>query len=108
MNQQEQRIYRIGEFVIDADRRLILAAGNEVKIQPRAFDLLIYLLENRDRAVSKEELLESVWPGQFISETVMSRAVMKARKAVGDDAHSQAVIKTLHVQPPSQKLAHLH
>jgi DNA-binding winged helix-turn-helix (wHTH) protein len=64
--------------------------------QCRAFDLLVYLLENRDRAVSKEELLESIWPGQFISETVMSSAVMKARKAVGDDAHSQSVIKTLH------------
>jgi DNA-binding winged helix-turn-helix (wHTH) protein len=96
MNQQKQGISRIDGYVIDADRRLILAADDEVEIQPRAFDLLVYLLENRDRAVSKEELLESIWPGQFISESVMSSAVMKARKGVGDDAHSQSVIKTLH------------
>ena len=96
MNQQKQGISRIDGYVIDADRRLILAADDEVEIQPRAFDLLVYLLENRDRAVSKEELQESIWPGQFISETVMSSAVMKARKAVGDDAQSQLFIKTLH------------
>jgi len=96
MNQQKQGVYHIDGHVIDADRRLILAAGKEVEIQPRAFDVLIYLLKNRDRAVSKEELQEDVWPGQFISETVMARAIMKARKAVGDDAHSQTVIKTLH------------
>jgi DNA-binding winged helix-turn-helix (wHTH) protein len=96
MNQKKQGISRIDGYVIDADRRLILAADDEVEIQPRAFDLLVYLLENRERAVSKEELQESIWPGQFISESVMSSAVMKARKAVGDDAHSQSVIKTLH------------
>jgi DNA-binding winged helix-turn-helix (wHTH) protein len=96
VNQQRQGIYRIDGYVIDSDRRLILAAGNEVEIQPRAFNLLVHLLENHDRAVSKEELQGSIWPGQFISETVMSSAVMKARKAVGDDAHSQSVIKTLH------------
>lgn len=96
MSQRQQGVYRIDGYVIDVDRRLILTAGKEVKVQPRVFDVLIYLLDNRERAVSKEELQEGVWPGQFISETVMSRAVMKARKAVGDDAHKQSVIKTLH------------
>ncbi len=96
MNQKSQGVYQIDGYIIDVDRRLILAAGEEVDIQPRAFDLLVYLLENRDRAVSKDDLQDHVWPSQFISETVMSSAVMKARKAIGDDAHSQSVIKTLH------------
>ena len=96
MNQKRQAVYRIDGYIIDIDRRQILAAGEEVEIQPRAFDLLVYLLENRDRAVSKDDLQDHVWPGQFISETVLSSAVMKARKAIGDDAHSQSVIKTLH------------
>lgn len=96
MHQQKQGLFRIDGYVIDTNQRLILAAGNEVEIQARAFDLLVYLLENRDRAVSKEELQDAVWPGQFISETVMSRAVMKVRKAIGDDSNSQMVIKTLH------------
>ena len=96
MNRLKQGVFRIDGYVIDTNQRLILAAGSEVEIQTRAFDVLVYLLENRDRAVSKEELQDAVWPGQFISETVMSRAVMKVRKAIGDDSNSQMVIKTLH------------
>ena len=74
----------------------MVVEGQEVEVQPKVVDLLIYLIQNHDRAVSKQELQDQIWPGIFVSETVLSRAVMKARKAVDDDARNQLVIKTLH------------
>lgn len=88
--------WRFGSCAVDASRRELRRDGAAVDVQPRVFDLLVYLLENHDRAVDKEELQDAVWPGMFITETALTRAVMKARKAVGDDASRQEVIKTVH------------
>jgi DNA-binding winged helix-turn-helix (wHTH) protein/tetratricopeptide (TPR) repeat protein len=87
---------RFGDFTIDPVRREIRHQGREIDVQPRVFDLLVYLARHRDRAVGKDELQDAVWPGMIITETALTRAIMKARKAVGDDASRQAVIKTLH------------
>jgi len=92
----DNKRYRFADVLIDKDQRLVVVEGQEVEIQPRVFDLLIYLIQKRDRAVSKQELQDQIWPGMLVSETVLSRAVMKARKAVGDDAQNQSIIKTLH------------
>ena len=88
--------YRFADILIDVDQRVVVVEGREAEVQPRVFDLLIYLIQVRDRAVSKQELQDTIWPGMFVSETVLSHTVMKARKAVGDDAQNQSVIKTLH------------
>ena len=88
--------YRFTDILIDEDQRVVVVEGQEAEVQPQVFDLLIYLIQNHDRAVSKQELQDQIWPGIFVSETVLSRTVMKARKAVGDDARNQLVIKTLH------------
>ena len=88
--------YRFTDILIDEDQRVVVVEGQEAEAQPQVFDLLIYLIQNHDRAVSKQELQDQIWPGIFVSETVISRTVMKARKAVGDDARNQFVIKTLH------------
>jgi len=82
--------------VLNPAHRELKYGNAQVEIEPRAFDLLIYLVENRDRAVDKGELQDAVWPGMIVTETALTRAVMKARKAVGDDASQQNVIKTLH------------
>jgi DNA-binding winged helix-turn-helix (wHTH) protein/tetratricopeptide (TPR) repeat protein len=89
-------VYRFSDYLLDAGRRELRLFDTEIQLQPRVFDLLIYLVRHRDRAVSKEELQDAVWPGMVVTETVLTRAVMKARKAVGDDAGTQSVIKTLH------------
>ena len=65
-------------------------------MEPRVFEVLLYLVKNRDRAVDKGELQDAIWPGVFVTETALTRAVMKARKAVDDDASRQKMIKTLH------------
>jgi DNA-binding winged helix-turn-helix (wHTH) protein/tetratricopeptide (TPR) repeat protein len=94
--QPHNEIYRFGAFTVDVARRELRSGGDEVEVQPRVFDLLVFLLENHERAVDKDELQDAVWPGMFITETALTRAVMKARKAVGDDASRQQVIKTIH------------
>ena len=88
--------YRFGSFEIDVSTRELRADGRPVDVEPKVFDLLAYLLANRDRAVSKDEILETIWPNQIVTEAALSRAIMKARRAVGDDASQQAVIRTLH------------
>ena len=55
--------YRFGPCVLDEARRSLTAHGREVRLQPRVFDLLCYLVRHRDRVVSKEELLDALWPG---------------------------------------------
>jgi len=89
-------IFRFGQCTIDLARRELKRGGEEVEVQPRVFDLLVYLATHAERAIDKDELQDAVWPGMFITETALTRAVMKARKAVGDDANRQQVIKTIH------------
>jgi len=96
MSKPVQQVYYFGGYVINLANREVLANGREVKVQQRVFDLLSYLIENRDRAVGKDELLDKIWIRRITTEAALTRAIMKARKAVGDDAHSQSVIKTLH------------
>jgi len=96
MSEPVQQAYYFGGYIINVANREVLANGREVKVQQRVFDLLTYLIENHDRAVGKDELLDKIWTGRITTEAALTRAIMKARKAVGDDAHSQLVIKTLH------------
>ncbi len=87
---------RFGACLLDLASRQLLCDGKPVAIQPRVFDLLAFLAQNAHRAVDKDELQDAVWPGRVITEAALTRAVMKARKAVGDDANRQAVIQTVH------------
>jgi len=93
---ENKRYFEFGEFALYTAGRELKKGGQLVDIEPRAFDLLVYLARNPDRAVGKDELQDAVWPGMIVTETALTRAIMKARKAVDDDASRQAVIKTLH------------
>jgi DNA-binding winged helix-turn-helix (wHTH) protein/tetratricopeptide (TPR) repeat protein len=88
--------YRFGDCLVDADRREIARAGAPITVQPKAFELLLYLIRNRHRAVDKDELQDALWPRSIVTETALTRCVMKARRAVGDDADKQTIIKTVH------------
>ncbi len=85
-----------GEFEIDLAARELRRGKSLVTIEPKAFDVLSLLLENRERVVTKDELVDVVWQGRFISDSALSSAVKAARSAVGDDGRSQTVIRTLH------------
>ena len=88
-------VYRFAGCELDAGRRELRREGRAVPVQPKVLDLVLFLLENRDRAVSKDEIQDVVWAGTIVTETALTRAIMKARKALGDDPERQAVIRTV-------------
>ncbi len=89
-------VYRFGGCELDLRRRELHRGGSTVTIQPKVFDLIAYLLENRDRAVGKHELQEAIWPGVVVTETSLTQAMRKARVALGDEGTQQSVIRTVH------------
>lgn len=92
---QQAEVFRFGDCVLDTAARELHRSGTPAAIEPRAFDLLVYLIRNRERTIPKDELLDVLWAGTVVSETSLTRCVMKARKAVGDTAGDGQVIKTM-------------
>jgi TolB-like protein len=88
--------FRFAEFEINLGRHELRRSGQVVSIEPQVFDLLVHLIRNRDRIVSKDELIETIWQGRIISEATLSSRVSAARRAVGDNGDEQLVIRTLH------------
>lgn len=88
--------YRFGPYELDEAGRELRRDGKRVDTEPKAFELLLYLVKNRDRAVSKDELQTALWPRAIVTEASLTRSVMKARRCVGDDASRQSVIRTVH------------
>ena len=86
---------QFGDISFDTVRRELRMSSEIVPIEPKVFDLLEYLIQNRERVVGKDELVETVWGGRFISDSAISSAVKFARKAVGDDGKKQHTIKTV-------------
>jgi TolB-like protein/DNA-binding winged helix-turn-helix (wHTH) protein/Tfp pilus assembly protein PilF len=88
--------YRFDAFELDDRLYQLRRAGKPIKLEPKVFDVLAYLLHHRDRVVAKDELLEKLWPDQVVSETALTRCIATARKAVRDDGVKQKVIETQH------------
>ena len=88
----------IGFADCELDEKLyqLRRGGKVVKIEPKVFDVLVFLLRNRERVVSKILLLDSIWPGEAVSESVLPRCIAAARRAIGDDRTRQALIQTVH------------
>jgi DNA-binding winged helix-turn-helix (wHTH) protein/tetratricopeptide (TPR) repeat protein len=87
---------RFADCELDLATRELRRGGELVATEPRVFDLLAYLVAHRDRAVDKDEIQNAVWKGTIVSETALTRAIMKARRAVGDSADTQSAIRTVH------------
>jgi TolB-like protein/DNA-binding winged helix-turn-helix (wHTH) protein len=89
-------IFRFTDFEIDIARHELRHAGVIVHIEPQVFDLLVHLVRNRDRIVSKDELIETVWQGRIVSEATLSSRIAAARRALGDSGNDQSFIRTLY------------
>jgi TolB-like protein/Flp pilus assembly protein TadD/DNA-binding winged helix-turn-helix (wHTH) protein len=89
---------RVGfcEYQLDTETRTLQREGRRIPVQSKAFDLLAYLIERRERVVCSDELLDALWPGLHVTPAALSTAVQKARQAVGDDGEHQAVLHTEH------------
>ncbi len=83
------------DHALDTDRRELHRGGEPVAIEPQVFDLLIYLVENRDRVVSKDDLIAAVWGGRAVSDSTLTSRINAARKAVGDSGEDQRLIRTV-------------
>jgi DNA-binding winged helix-turn-helix (wHTH) protein/tetratricopeptide (TPR) repeat protein len=89
-------IREFGEFSLD-DTAFELRRGKQrVKLEPKVFDVLRHLVLHRDRVVPKAELLDALWPGEYVTESALPRAVAAIRKALGDDRAQQRYIRTVH------------
>ena len=87
--------YEFADCALDIDRRELMRNGVLVPLEPQVFDLLQMLVENPGRVVTRDEIVDGVWGGRIVSESAMSARISAARKAVGDDGKSQAVIRTV-------------
>jgi TolB-like protein len=88
-------IFRINECLIDADAYEVRRNGKPVPVQPQVLDLLILLLENRDRLVTKDEIIDRVWHGRIVSDAALDSRIKSARQAIGDSGASQKLIRTI-------------
>ena len=80
----------------DTDTFELRTGGRRVEVEPQVFDVLVHLIAHRDRVVSKEDLLDTVWGDRFVSESALTTRIKQARQAVGDDGQAQRVIRTAH------------
>jgi DNA-binding winged helix-turn-helix (wHTH) protein len=88
-------MYRFDSFELDRSQYRLSREHATIPIEPLVLELLAYLMEHRDRVVSKEELLAEIWKGRFVSEGALTEGIHEARRALGEDASNAVYIKTL-------------
>lgn len=89
-------ILQFGSCRMDTSRFELRRGGESVAVEPQVFDLLVQLIENRDRIVTRDEIIEKVWKGRIVSDAAISSRIKAARQAVGDNGKTQSLIKTIH------------
>lgn len=89
-------IYEFDGFELDLNTVELRSHGLPVALQPQVFDLLFLLVENHDRMVSRDEIVEKIWQGRAISDTAISSRIKALRQALGDDGAEQRIIRTIH------------
>jgi DNA-binding winged helix-turn-helix (wHTH) protein len=89
-------VYRFGDFTLDPATRQLLCNGAEAHLTPKAYDLLVRLVAGRDRAVSKEELQQCLWPSTFVEETNLATLVAEIRRTLRDSAANPTFVRTVY------------
>jgi adenylate cyclase len=89
-------LYCFENFSLDTARRELRRGGALIALQPQVFDLLEYAIRNRERVVSKDDLLAAVWNGRIVSESTLSTRINAARSVIGDNGEEQRLIRTAH------------
>ena len=87
--------YHFEDHTLDTDRRELRRGADLIALAPQVFDLLQYLIRNRDRVVSKDDIISAVWNGRIVSDAALTTRLNAARTAVGDTGERQHLIKTL-------------
>jgi DNA-binding winged helix-turn-helix (wHTH) protein len=87
--------YLVEEYAFDTDRRELHRGAEVVYVAPQVFDLLDYLIRNRERVVSKDDLINAIWNGRSVSDAALTTRLNVARGAIGDSGEEHRLIKTL-------------
>jgi len=88
-------IFKFEDFSLDVDRQELWQGRDLVDVEPQVFDLLQYLIRNRERVVTKDDLIAHVWNGRMVSDSTLSSRITSARRAIGDNGDSQRLIRTV-------------
>jgi TolB-like protein/tetratricopeptide (TPR) repeat protein len=88
-------LFFFDDYVLDSDRRELRRSSDPIPIEPQVFDILEFLVRNRDRVATRDDLLTAVWNGRIVSESTLSSRIYAARTAIGDDGETQRLIRTL-------------
>ena len=89
-------VHSFGDLELDTALFELRRQGAKVPLEPQAFDVLVYLVSHRDRVVPKEELMDAIWGGRFVTEAAVTSRIKQVRRAIGDDGQAQRVIRTVH------------
>jgi TolB-like protein/DNA-binding winged helix-turn-helix (wHTH) protein/cytochrome c-type biogenesis protein CcmH/NrfG len=87
--------FLFGDCALDPTRRELWRGSEAIHVEPQVFDLLLHLIRNRDRVISKDDILAAVWGGRIVSESTMSNRINSARRAIGDSGEQQQFIRTV-------------
>jgi pimeloyl-ACP methyl ester carboxylesterase/DNA-binding winged helix-turn-helix (wHTH) protein len=87
---------RFSDYVLDTERRELWRGTQPVRVEPQVFDLLAFLVENRDRVVTKDDVFAAVWHGRIVSEATLSSRINAVRRAIGDTGEKQHLLRTVH------------
>src|ERR1700739_3717920 len=88
-------LFSFEDYVLDTDRRELRRGRAIIPVQPQVFDLLEYLISNRERVVTKDDMLDVIWGGRIVSESALTTRINAARTALGDNGEEQRLIRTL-------------
>src|ERR1700675_4318767 len=88
-------LYRFGQFVLDPAKRTLCRADSAISLTPKASDVLLFLAQNPNRLVTKEELLQAVWGDTFVEEGNLTQYISHLRKALGDNSEDSRLIVTI-------------
>jgi TolB-like protein/cytochrome c-type biogenesis protein CcmH/NrfG len=87
--------FHFSDYVLDTGRRELRCGDRSIEVEPQVLDLLIYLIKNNDRVITKDDLIDSIWGGRVVSDTTLTSRIYAARRAIGDSGRNQKLIRTI-------------
>ena len=94
-------LFHFSDYVLDTGRRELRCGDRSIEVEPQVLDLLIYLMQNNDRVITKDDLIDSVWGGRIVSDTTLTSRIYAARRAIGDSGRNQTTDPHHRAQGPA-------
>src|ERR1044072_9016643 len=98
MSGQNPSVFLFDDIRVEPSNFRVCKAGKAVQLEPKALSLLLFLIENPGRLIEKDEILDKVWGGTFVTENALAREIAKLRKTLGDDPKAARYIQTVHTR----------